>query len=98
MTKDEELRYAFEQRDELLVYLSRQFPCHLCERLPGDPSDEDWPVILCIHGVAGQMSWHIHESRLHMFRHVPQIQRNHWDGHDSIERHKRLRACAWQDI
>ena len=96
MTVDEQLTYAFEQRDELLVFLSRRYPSYLCDRVPDDPSDADWPLILCIDGYAGPMYWHIHKSRIPWFAHVPRAG-NSWDGSDRIERDKRLRACAWRE-
>ena len=89
MTKDEELEYAFRQRDELLTLVAHEWGAVLMLRKDDDPSDADWPMILCIELHTGKLYYHIHKSRLHMFKHCGVVP-NDWDGSDPDERTRRI--------
>jgi hypothetical protein len=45
----------------------------------------------------GQATWHIHDSELVMFDHLPRFRGQKWDGHSTPEKYERLlavTACA----
>ena len=47
-----------------------------------DKSWEDyWRNIIIIIGDGNQMTWHIHDSELHMFEKLPLLHDYKWDGH-----------------
>lgn len=90
------MRRVYDQRDELLVALSKLLPAHLMPTkreatLAG--TDEDWLWSLCVHG-AEQMVWPLDNRSAARFSHLPRSTANHWDGHDSKGRSVRLAALA----
>lgn len=64
MTPEEiaEMCELYRARNQLVALLSRAYPSHLSV----DPQEPDWPII-CIHTVAGQLSWHIPKKDLDLF-------------------------------
>lgn len=52
--------------------------------------DDDWRNIVVIEGPTGQMSWHIHDSEMELFRGLPHASENKWDGHDTDEKYRRV--------
>lgn len=86
---------AYKERDSLVRYLSTQYPSHLMRHPDSDTEwEDDWRWIVCIHSVAGQMTWHIHDSELYGFGHLVRTQFNDWDGHTTEEKYKRLCLLA----
>lgn len=81
------------QRDELIALVAADYGAVLMARSTDDPSDADWPMLLCIELPAGKLYYHIHESRLHMFSGWP-VGVNDWDGSDWQERSRRIREEA----
>ena len=85
---------AYTERNRLVAALSKLFPAHL-SRHPYDPCwDNDWRTIVCIHLPTGQATWHIHDSELPMFDHLPRSKAHRWDGHTTEEKYERLAAMA----
>ena len=81
---------AYKERDRLVALLSKIYPAHLCRHDEGDLDwDKDWMWIVCIHTPAGQATWHISDSELPLFSHLPRLA-NHWDGHSTPEKYVRL--------
>lgn len=88
--EDKDRDFAFEQRDDLLVYLSRLYPSHLClsknyEKL------NSWKWVVSIHLPEGDLMWHIADGELFKFRHL-ETKDNDWDGTDAEKRSERLRG------
>ena len=84
---------AYKERNRLVLFLARCFPSHRCRHPESDTSwERDWMNIICVHGPAGQMAWHIHDSELPMFEHL-RLEESHWDGHTADEKYERLYRC-----
>ena len=82
---------AYRERNQLVAFLASLYPSSL-ERHPDEDKDwkDDWRWVVYIDGPGGQMSWHIHDSELERFSHLPQLQGRKWDGHDTEEKYRRL--------
>ena len=88
---------AYSERNKLVVCLSKVIPSHLCRHPQHDTEwEDDWRWIVCIHGKAGQMTWHIHDSELSQFTHIEEGL-EHWDGHTNEEKYKRLEKALEDD-
>lgn len=84
-----ELDRAYYERNALVAALSKLFPAWLMKH-PPDPSWEPaWTDIVCIETPEGQLTWHLHESHLHMFAHLV-LCPNNYDGHSTVEKYERL--------
>lgn len=88
---------AYKERDQLVAALSKLFPASL-ERHPDEDTtwENDWRWIVFIDLPTGQASWHIHDSELPLFAHLPRRQGRKWDGHSTPLKYKRLNALAVQ--
>jgi len=84
--------YAYWERNQLVGVLSRLYPSHLAKHPESDKEwEDDWRNIVCIHTPAGQVTWHLHDSDMPMFKHL-EVDKDHWDGHTTEEKYKRLEA------
>jgi hypothetical protein len=54
-----------------------------------DSWDREWMHIIFIESPVGQLSWHVHDSEVAMFRDVPLGTRD-WDGHTTDEKYRRM--------
>lgn len=88
---EEERNKAYNERNRLVAYLASVYPSCL-ERHPEEEEwENDWRWIVFIHHPSGQLSWHIHDSELPLFDHVPRGMGNvKWDGHTTEEKYQRL--------
>jgi hypothetical protein len=81
---------AYQERDNLVAALSKVFPSHLCRHPDSDTAwENDWRWIVCIHAPTGQLAWHIHDFEQPLFSHL-EVHENHWDGHSTEEKYRRL--------
>lgn len=94
---NEQKNNAYWERNQLVVALSKLFPSALERHPESDESwEDDWRWIVFIDLPTGQASWHIHDSELGNFDHLPR--RKHmllvssWDGHTTEEKYKRLQT------
>jgi len=86
---------AYTERNLLVAALAKLFPASL-ERHPAeDEWDDDWRWIVFISLDTGQVSWHIHDSELHLFDHLPRETGVVWDGHTTDEKYARLTDLDW---
>lgn len=86
----EKKNIAYRERNQLVAFLSKLYPSHLAEHPIEDENwEKDWRTIICIHSPAGQLTWHIHDSEADLFFHLGDGH-NHWDGHTTEEKYKRL--------
>ncbi len=82
---------AYSERNQLVGFISKLFPASLERHEPSDDSwDDDWRWVVYIDLPTGQVSWHIHDSELPNFSHLPQHQGRRWDGHTVAEKYARL--------
>lgn len=63
-----------------------------------DPSDvawePEWRSIVFIDLPTGQVSWHVHEEMMGLFRSLP-VYPGQWDGHTTAEKYRRLAALRF---
>lgn len=93
---------AYAERNRLVAALARcaqalGFPVgrgkH--EDQPGVAWEPDWRNVIYIRTPEGQVSWHVHDSEMHLFDWMPVVDQP-WDGHDSAEKYRRL--AAWRPV
>lgn len=58
---------------------------------PNRPFDNDWRNVIIVDLPTGQASWHVHDSEMELFQHLPRNQGRVWDGHSVEEKYARLR-------
>ncbi|MFE7461616.1 WDGH domain-containing protein [Nocardiopsis terrae] len=84
----------YRERAHLVAHLAALHPSALAY---SDPQAPDWPVVT-ITTPTGQMSWHINEADLDLFKHIPVVHPARpevaWDGHTTEEKYDRLRALT----
>jgi hypothetical protein len=86
---------AYSERDRLVCALSKVFPSSLERHPDSDRSwDDDWRWIVFVDLPTGQATWHIHDSELNWFDHLPRKTGREWDGHTTDEKYARLEALA----
>ena len=109
LTKEKD--QAYSERNRLVAALSKLFPSHLSRHPESEVWDNDWRWIVCIHIPTDsdwdghpnmailerqQVSWHIHDSELHMFNHLGYYDATKlrdsckYDGHTTEEKYMRL--------
>lgn len=92
---------AYAERQKMVQSLTFIFPAHM-KRHPDSDSEweDDWRNIVCIHGPAGQMTWHIHDSEAGMFGHLNRkpdpFEGCEYDGHTTPEKYDRLLRSVLQ--
>lgn len=82
---------AYSERNQLVAAFSKLFPASL-ERHVGDPWEDDWRWIVFIDLPTGQATWHIHDTELPRFDHLPRLAGRTWDGHTTEQKYDRLAA------
>jgi hypothetical protein len=94
----EEKHKAYWERNQLVAALSKFFPASL-ERHPESDKDwdNDWRWVVYIDAPTGQLTWHIHDSHLGMFDHLPRLKGRIWDGHSTPQKYDRLRNLIYVD-
>ena len=92
---EEEKDAIYAERDQLVAVLTKLAPlgkAWLSQHPEGDQGwDDEWRTIVFIEFPTGQTSWHIHDSEVSWFSHLP-MKPNTWDGHTTEEKHRRLQA------
>ena len=86
---------AYSERQKMVQALTFIFPAHMKRHPDSDTEwENDWRNIVCVHGPAGQMTWHIHDSEAHMFGHLNRKPDHfaacEYDGHTTDEKYRRL--------
>jgi hypothetical protein len=86
---------AYAERDQCVALIARMalklgYPAWL-GRHEGADWDDDWRTIVFVQLPAGQVSWHIHDSELPMFRGLV-ASGPAWDGHSTEEKYRRVLA------
>jgi len=80
---------AYGERNQLVKFLSKCFPSSI-ERHEGADWEDDWRNVVFIDLPTGQASWHIHDSELENFAHLPRNRGRKWDGHSTELKYQRL--------
>lgn len=88
---------VYNERNRLIAYLASLFPSVL-ERQEEEWED-GWRWIVFVHHPQGQLSWHIHDSELPLFDHVPRgIGNVKWDGHTTEEKYQRIAKAIRKEV
>lgn len=67
--------------------------CGLARHPEEDASWEPaWRTIVFLDLPTGQASWHLHDSQVHLFAHLPTYDGGPWDGHSTVEKYARCEA------
>lgn len=64
-------------------------PAYIAEH-EGEEWDKEWRNVLFLELPTGQVSWHLHESEIENFPHIPR-RPGQWDGHSTEEKYKRIK-------
>jgi hypothetical protein len=84
---------AYHERNQIVAALAKIFPSSI-ERHVGEDWGPDWLWVCIIDLPTGQVSWHIETSEIGLFDQIPHGSSRVWDGHDTDEKYRRLRALA----
>ncbi|WP_143020280.1 hypothetical protein [Sinosporangium album] len=86
----------YSERSALVAHLAALHPSLISYN---DPEEPEWPLVY-IDTPEGQLSWHIAPSDLYLFAHVPIVGNDVavWDGHDTPEKYRRLRALTARNL
>lgn len=52
--------------------------------------EDDWRNIVVIELPTGQLTWHFHDSEMHMLYSFTRLEGHAWDGHTTDEKYRRL--------
>lgn len=83
---------AYSERNKLVAAISKMFPASL-ERHDGADWEDEWRWVVFIDLPTGQASWHLHDSELPQFDHLPRMTGRKWDGHTNDEKYARLQEA-----
>jgi hypothetical protein len=88
---------AYTERNALVAALSKLLPASLERHSEADVTwEDDWRWIVFVDLPTGQATWHIHDSELCAFDHLPRRTGRAWDGHSTPEKYTRLAAMEPQ--
>lgn len=90
--QEQQLQDLYSERN-LLAAFAAQLTWVLGGRvwIGEDPDEPEWPVVY-FETPKGQLSWHIRQEELPLFRNVPRgTGSDQWDGHDTPTKLDRLR-------
>jgi hypothetical protein len=79
---------AYQERDQLVALLAALYPSWLGRDLS---AGEGWGNVVYVDLPTGQVSWHVHDSEMPLFRHVSPLGGT-WDGHSTDEKYARVQA------
>ena len=97
---------AYAERNKLVAFISKIFHSILGRHEDSDTSwDNDWrnivyvyvPILTPTGVVQSQVSWHIHDSELPLFDHLPKG-KVVWDGHTVEEKYERLAKFSTSSV
>lgn len=88
---------AYKERNALACLLTKLYPAQLLRHEDSDTSwENDWRNIVCILLPTGQVTWHIHDSEMPLFKHLTGVIGvdgcTKWDGHTTEEKYARIAA------
>ncbi|QLE46556.1 hypothetical protein FD723_40805 (plasmid) [Nostoc sp. C052] len=93
VSANEAKNLAYSERNKLLVPLCKMaIALNLVAGIgqhQGEEWDDDWRNIIFLELPTGQISFHIHDSELHLFQFLPPYT-GKWDGHDTATKWDRL--------
>lgn len=99
--RTQERNQAYTERNRLVALLAAIFPSWRTKHQP-TPSgavdvgcdgahdwDPEWLNVIGIQLPTGQCTWHIHDSEMSLFEHVPEFDMP-WDGHTTDQKYERI--------
>ena len=91
LTKMEERKdKAYEERNRVVALLARLLPSGLAKTAIEGWSEE-WHNCVYINTPVGQLSWHIHDSQMHLFEGLPPYV-GEWDGHTTEVKYDKIES------
>lgn len=81
---------VYTERNRLVAALSKLFPSHLMPHTGNEEWNEEWNTVVCIHLPTGQVTWHVKTSEINLYFSHLTMTANHWDGHDTEEKYRRV--------
>lgn len=86
---------VYRERSQIIGALSKVFPAWLA---PVDDPEPDFHSAVYIQLPTGQVSWHIRDDeRDEFFAHLELQEEYGWDGHDVVEKYRRLNSLQSLD-
>lgn len=79
---------AYTERNHLVALLAALYPSGKAKTDIPD-WDSEWHNCIYIDFPWGQASWHVHDSDMYLFEHVPQYEKK-WDGHTTEEKYRKI--------
>lgn len=91
MVTEEKLHEVYRERARLISVLSKIWHSYIVT-MPGD----EWDVVI-VNSPEGQLSWHIADPDMDLFRHLTsEPEQGQWDGHSTAVKHARMEGMAKQ--
>lgn len=93
---EEQKNNAYSERNNCVVglaLLARDlgYKVGIAQHDPNDTEwEDDWRNILVIELPTGQVTWHFHDSEMHMLYSFGALEGYEWDGHTTEEKYRRL--------
>lgn len=81
-----ELDSVYNERDRLISLLTTFYLSYLSK---DETSEEGFKTVVYIETPEGQLSWHISDKEVQLFKHL-KYEDNKWDGHTTEEKYKRI--------
>jgi len=96
----DKLNSVYRERNHLVALISKLYPASIegHEDDPFNPWDPEWRNVIMIDLPTGQVSWHVHDSDMDMFKHLPKFQGRKWDGYSTEEKYRRVDAMLPKHI
>lgn len=85
----EDLKKVYRERAHLVAALTAHYPAVWTDDL-----EDQWRIVY-VTFPSGQASWHIAQADWDLFLHLPLVVDNPWDGHDTDEKYRRVRASVY---
>ena len=85
------LDMVYNERNQLVSFLSRQFDSYLYLHEDMEPGFQN---LVVINGPTGQMTWHIPDCDLDLFNHLVYRTDYVYDGHSTEEKYNRLKKIS----
>jgi hypothetical protein len=94
---------AYKERDACVALIAKmavalEFKAGLGRHDENDQFwDGDWMNIVFIELPNGQLSWHVHDSEMHLFEGLPKYEGT-WDGHTTPEKYTRMEETTVRQL
>ena len=80
------LNDVYNERNRVIALLTKFYPSYMAI---DDTSEDGFKNIVYIETPQGQLSWHITDEEVSLFKHL-KYEENKWDGHTTREKYQRI--------